>query len=450
MALQLNVGSLTSGTGIDVQSTVDQLMSLQKAPLTQMQQQQTNLQSETSALTDIQTKLESLESVVQELGNYTGSLAARSVASSQASAVNATATSSAAVSQHQIAVDHIANGSSWYSNPFSANKTFSAGSFSLALASNQAVTINVAQGDTLQSVAKTINSQNAGITANVITDANGSRLTLISNNTGQSNEISVSGDSVGFGFQESAAAKNASLTVDGVQIDSASNTLSTVISGVTLSLTGATAGTATVSVQADTSQAEQSVQNFVNAYNSAVQAINAQFSYSTTAKAAGPLSGDSTLRTIQESLLASLSYSMSNNNGVASLASLGVNMQDDGTLNVDSAALESALASNYSAVQNFFQSTSPQGFSATLNSTLSSMLDSTTGAVTVDLKGISDTNASLQHQIDDMNTRLNSEEQSLMTQFEQVDALLRSYPTTIDQITAILGSLPSTSSSSSK
>ena len=140
---------------------------------------------------------------------------------------------------------------------------------------------------------------------------------------------------------------------------------------------------------------------------------------------------------------------MSNNNGIASLVSLGVNMQDDGTLSVDSGKLESALASNYSAVQNFFQSTTPQGFSQTLNATLKGMLDSSSGAVTVDLKGISDTNTSLQNQIDDMNTRLDTEEQSLMTQFEQVDALLRSYPTTMDQINAVLASLPSASINSS-
>ena len=77
------------------------------------------------------------------------------------------------------------------------------------------------------------------------------------------------------------------------------------------------------------------------------------------------------------------------------------------------------------------------------------MLDSSNGAVTVDLKGISDTNTSLQNQIDDMNTRLDTEEQSLMTQFEQVDALLRSYPTTMDQINAVLASLPSASINSS-
>ena len=117
MALQLNIGSLTSGSGIDVQSTVDQLMSLQKAPLTQMQQQQTDLASETSALTDIQAKLQSLENVVQSLGNYTGSLAARSAMSSQSSAISATATSSAVISQHQISVDHMASRSSWYAKP---------------------------------------------------------------------------------------------------------------------------------------------------------------------------------------------------------------------------------------------------------------------------------------------------------------------------------------------
>jgi flagellar capping protein FliD len=48
-----------------------------------------------------------------------------------------------------------------------------------------------------------------------------------------------------------------------------------------------------------------------------------------------------------------------------------------------------------------------------------------------------------------MNTRLDTEEQSLLLQFEQVDALLRSYPTTMDQISAVLASLPSASINSS-
>ena len=449
MGLQLNIGSLTSGSGIDVQSTVDQLMSLQKAPLTHMQQQQTKLTSQTSALTDIQRKLQSLENVVQSLGDYTGSLAARTAMSSQSSAISATATSAAVISQHQISVDHMASRSSWYSKPLSGSTSLPAGSFTLQLGSKPTVTINVSNGDSLQTVANNINAKNAGITANVISDANGSRLTLISNDTGTSNEIAVSADSVSLGFQESSSAKNASLTVDGVQIDSASNTISTVIPGVTLSLTGSTTGTATLTVAADSSQAEQAVNSFVSAYNSAIQAISAQFTYDPISKTAGPLSGDSSLRTIQETLLGSLSYSMSNNNGIASLVSLGVNMQDDGTLSVDSGKLESALASNYSAVQNFFQSTTPQGFSQTFNATLKGMLDSSKGAVTVDLRGISDTNTSLQNQIDDMNTRLDTEEQSLLLQFEQVDALLRSYPTTMDQISAVLASLPSASINSS-
>jgi flagellar hook-associated protein 2 len=449
MGLQLNIGSLTSGSGIDVQSTVEQLMSSQKAPLTQMQQQQTKLTSQASALTDIQRKLQSLENVVQSLGDYTGSLAARTAMSSQSSAISATATSAAVISQHQISVDHMASRSSWYSKPLSGSTSLPAGSFTLQLGSKPSVTINVSNGDSLQTVANNINAKNAGITANVISDANGSRLTLISNDTGTSNEIAVSADSVSLGFQESSSAKNASLTVDGVQIDSASNTISTVIAGVTLSLTGSTTGTATLTVAADSSQAEQAVNSFVSAYNSAIQAISAQFTYDPISKTAGPLSGDSSLRTIQETLLGSLSYSMSNNNGIASLVSLGVNMQDDGTLSVDSGKLESALASNYSAVQNFFQSTTPQGFSQTFNATLKGMLDSSKGAVTVDLRGISDTNTSLQNQIDDMNTRLDTEEQSLLLQFEQVDALLRSYPTTMDQISAVLASLPSASINSS-
>ena len=449
MGLQLNVGSLTSGSGIDVQSTVDQLMSLQKAPLTQMQQQQTTLQSQSSALNDIETKLQSLQTAVQSVGDFTGSLASRAASSSQPSAVSATATSSAAISQHQISIDHIANGSSWYSNPYGSSQTFSAGSFQIQLGSNKAVTVNVRQGDTLQTIARTINGQKAGVTANVIADANGSRLTVISNNTGLSNEIAISGDTVGMGFQESATAKDASLTVDGVVIDSASNTISTVIPGVTLTLDSATIGTAILNVQPDTSQAEQAIANFVSAYNSTVQAINGQFAYDSTSKTSGPLASDSTLRTIQEKVESSVNYQIAGNNGLSTLYDLGIRVQNDGTLSLDTSTLESALASNFNAVQNFFQSTTPKGFSSTLNTSLNSILDPTDGAITVDLKGISDTNTDLQSQIDDMTDRLNSEQQSLMTQFEKVDALLRSYPTTMDQIDAILGSLPSSGSSKS-
>ena len=288
MALQLNIGSLTSGSGIDVQSTVDQLMSLQKAPLTQMQQQQTNLTSETSALTDIQTKLQSLENVVQSLGDYTGSLAARTrnVITIQRDQRNG-----------DIGCGHIAAsdfGRSYGQSVFLVHQAPQrqpelVGWFvHIAIRLKTDGYVNVSSGDSLQTVANNINAKNAGITANVISDANGSRLTLIGNDTGTSNEIAVSSDSVGLGFQESSSAKDASLTVDGVLIDSASNTISTVIPGVTLSLTGSTTGTATLTVAADSSQAEQAVNSFVSAYNSAIQAISAQFTYDPTSKTAGP------------------------------------------------------------------------------------------------------------------------------------------------------------------
>ncbi|HLH09700.1 MAG TPA: flagellar filament capping protein FliD [Terriglobales bacterium] len=450
MALQLNVGSLTSGSGIDVQGTVDQLMSLQRAPLTQMQRQQAALQSQASALTNIQTKLESLQSAVQELGNFVGSLAARAVTSSQPAAISAMATSAAAISQHQISIDHIASGSSWYSKPFQSKQTFSAGDFQLQLGSSAPLSINVNQGDTLQTIATTINSQNAGVTANVITDATGSRLTVLSNNTGLANEITISGDTIGFEFQESASAKDASLTVDGVPIDSASNVMTTVIAGVTLTLNSATQGTAILSVQRDTSQAEQAITTFVDAYNSAIQAIGAQFHYDQMSKTSGPLAGDSTLRAIQQTVEQAVSFELEGNIRVSTLYDLGIRVQDDGTLLTDTQTLASALAENSDALQNFFQSTSPTGFASALNKTLTSILNATSGAITVDLKGIADTGTALQHQIDDMNDRLNTEEQGLLTQFEQVDALLRSFPTTMNQIDAILAALPSASKANSK
>jgi flagellar hook-associated protein 2 len=167
--------------------------------------------------------------------------------------------------------------------------------------------------------------------------------------------------------------KNASLVVDGIPISSATNTVSNVINGVTLNLGSPSPGTpVNVNVGPDSTQITGAINNLVSAYNTVIGEINSQFAVGSDGSGGGPLEADNTLRDVQSQLLGVISYSVTGNSGIVNLASLGVNLNDDGTLSVDSGALASALSSNFSAVQNFLQN-STTGFAQNLSNVLANV-----------------------------------------------------------------------------
>jgi flagellar capping protein FliD len=134
-----------------------------------------------------------------------------------------------------------------------------------------------------------------------------------------------------------------------------------VLGGVTLNLLNASAGAPiSLSVGPDSAGATQAVNDFVTAYNSIITSINQQFTYNPASGTAGTLSGNGDLRALQTQLLNEATYSISGNNGITGLASIGVNLNNDGTLTVDSAKLSSTLANHFTDFQNFFQSASGQ------------------------------------------------------------------------------------------
>src|SRR5262249_46901903 len=156
----------------------------------------------------------------------------------------------------------------------------------------------------------------------------------------------------------------------------------------------------TLTVNPDTSKATDAVNRFVAAYNALVNDINTQFTPNSDGSAGGPLSADGSLREAQSSLLSSVVFSVTGNSGIVNLASLGVNLNNDGTLTVDDSALSSALSSNYSAVRSFLQSTS-NGFAQNLSSAINNITDSGNGVLTLDTQGISQSAQSIGQRITD-------------------------------------------------
>jgi flagellar hook-associated protein 2 len=155
------------------------------------------------------------------------------------------------------------------------------------------------------------------------------------------------------------------------------------------------------------------------------------------------------LRSLQSSLLTDVTYAISGNNGLVNLSSIGVKMENDGTLSIDSGELNDAIANNFADVQNLFQATGDtNGWAVNFMKDLAALTDTTSGAVNVELTQNAASQKDISRQISDIEDRLTARQQVLIQQYSQVDTLLREYPIMMSQINSELATLPSNTKSS--
>ena len=461
--INLSTAGLGLGTGINVQSTVAQLTASAEAGEQVYLDEQQLYTNQTSALNNINGLLSTLQTSVQTLQDPAGQLAARVVTSSNSSVVTASATAGAAVGNHTINVSNLASTSTLASTPLSASTTLTIGgqlTFQIGSDPTNTRTITIdSSNDTLSTLASYINSnsQTYGVTANVITDTTGSTLTLASTTGGTAGNLTVNSDTTGLGTTQVVPGNDAVIYVDGVKVTSATNTLTgdmTGLTGVTLNLSGASGSPTsitTIGIAPDTNQATSAINSFVSAYNAVAQAINAQFTYTPGTTTQAPLYSDNTLSQVQSTLASDVNYAFgpNTNNGITGLASIGVNLQQDGTISVDSSTLSAALTNNFSSVQAYFQQIgttdsngsvlTPNGFAVNLSNDLTKMTDPTTGPLNMELQGISSEQNDVTQSINDFNYNLQQQQQQWTTEYSQVDTTLQTLPLLIQQITGQLG-----------
>ncbi|MFZ0707327.1 MAG: flagellar filament capping protein FliD [Candidatus Korobacteraceae bacterium] len=444
-----NVNNAFSGKtdGIDVASTVAALMQIQDAPLTQLQNQQSGVQTQISTLGTIASQLSQLQTAAEDLSDSFGSLSVKTVSSSDPTLLTATASNSASAGTHAVVVTQMATTSSSYSAPIADPTTLAGTTLTINYGdpNNPGKTDTIALPSTistLQDVANAINSsaQNTGVTASVMTDATGQRLALMSKSSGAAGNLTVSG---AVGFQQGEGGQDALLNIDGIPYDSATNTV-TDSSGLTYTIAGADKNTTIqIGVTPDATTAATAVTTFVTDYNAVIQSINAQYTTDSSGNY-GPLESDAALRTLQSQMLDLAGYSVGGTGQYVNLQSLGVEMQDDGTLQLNTDTLQTALVNNYSDFQNFFQSTT--GYGQAIGKMLTQITDPTQGTVSLDVAGLQSENTDLGNQITDMQDRMNTVQQQLTTQYSELNVLLQQYPSEIANINSTLASLDPSSS----
>ena len=244
-------------------------------------------------------------------------------------------------------MSNLAQTSSGYLAPVSNAGDTLSGSITLAVGSDAAQTITLnSSNNTLSGLAAAINSSGVGITASVLTDSSGSRLSLVSGTSGAQGNIAVTANSIAdtshttasaLAYTAPVAGKDANLTVNGVALSSSSNTVNNLIPGVTFQLLAPSASGEQVQVIIgnDNTAVESTVNQFVTDFNSLVSAMNTQQGNSSSGTPE-PLFGSPTLSLLQQQLLSGVNLANPNGSLTSIPASSNATLSGSITIQVGS------------------------------------------------------------------------------------------------------------------
>lgn len=385
------------GSGLNITAIVSALTTAEGAgQQNEITSQQTTLNAQLSAFGTFSSALSTLQATVSTLENPT-ELAGFNATVADSTIASATTTSQAVAGQYSLAVQNLATAASLSSAAVANSDTvIGTGTLQISVGS-QSTSVTIDSTDnTLAGIAAAINaaSNNPGVSASVLSTTAGARLVISGTETGAANAITVAETDGGSGLSsltynpasstnsltQTQAPLDANFTINGYAATSASNVVSSAISGVTFTLLAPTApavgstpaATTTLSIAPDATAAKTSISTFVTAVNGVLSSIQSLGGYDAATQTAGPLNGNATLEAFQNQLENILDTVNSNaSGGVASLADLGIAADaNTGQFDTNTTTLSNALSSNLTAVGNLLGGTN--GVATQLNSLLNS------------------------------------------------------------------------------
>jgi len=482
-------GSITSqgvGSGIGVASIVSQLMQIERIPLDRLIQRQSDLDARISGLGAIKSTLSSLQTSLS--GLKTGdSILANKAESSDTNILNATGTTGAVAGNYSVEVSQLAQSQKLVATGQTDTTTaigngtltidlgtISGGTFDdvtgkysgAAFASNASGPFDIvidATNNTLGGIRDAINDAGIGVTASIVNDggANPQRLVLSSSNSGadQSMSISVAGDAAlsdllshdpagtpaAQNLSQTITAQNANFKVDGIDITKSSNSITDVISGVTLDLKATNVGAPiSVSVSQDTGNAKTTVENFVKAYNDFRDEINKQTDSGSESGNAGALASDFATRQLLTYVRNEMVAAPTGITGsYANLSEIGVSFQQDGKLTLDEAMLNTAIQNDSTNVAELFSSA--DGYATRLDTVLSSLVDFN-GTIDSRTSAYEDRISAYEDRQVTLEGRLERTEVRLRAQYTSLDVMMSNMSTTSSFLTQQLAGLASLNS----
>lgn len=442
------------GSGLDIEGLVSKLVAAEGQPASvRLNTKEAKLQTDLSALGSLKGALSAFQTSLQGLKDVSA-FQARTAISSNTDLFTVSADSSAVAGSFSIKVEQLAQSAKMRSGDFTSDTAVpGAGTLAIGLGASS-FDITVASDTTLAGIRDAINkaSDNPGITATLIKVDSGSQLVLTSDKVGAANAISITAtDTDALDGNDLTRLSTANLTsiqsaadaiiyIDGQKVTKTSNSLSDVISGVTISLKKADPlKTETLSIALDKESAKSKVNDFIKAYNSLAGTMSSLSSYNAQTKQAGQLFGDATLRGVQNQIRQVLANPVQGVTGVSTLAEIGIKTNKSGMLELDSTKLDSVIASNFEAVSQLFAS--GNGLATRFDNVLTNYL-SFDGALSSRVDGVNKQIGDINDQRDKLNLRLTAIEARYRKQFTAMDALLGQLQATGSYLTQQLANLP--------
>ncbi|GGB52225.1 flagellar filament capping protein FliD [Blastomonas aquatica] len=255
---------------------------------------------------------------------------------------------------------------------FAANAQVGEGTLTIATSTGSFNVVVDATNNSLGGLRDAINATDSGVTASIVTDNSGSRLVL-RGKEGSANTFTVTGSGGGaaldaFAFPPAGGAGMTSVTaatdsivnVNGIQVTNSSNQIDTAVPGVRINLLAASPGTnVVISGDQPTSSVKDVVNEFVKAYNSLRTALNDATAPGLDGASGGPLAGERAARDMMRAMASLTTTPLSDSGAYRALADIGISTGRDGTLTLNSAAFDRALAADPEGVARMLEPATP-------------------------------------------------------------------------------------------
>ncbi|RMF85992.1 MAG: hypothetical protein D6739_03775 [Nitrospirae bacterium] len=450
-------------TGLDTQAIIDALVKAERVPIDRLQAREKGFQDQVAALQELNGLLKKVQDAADALRQPDAPLQGRSATVANTSAVKVTVGDTTPVGSYTVDVTGLASAQilATPAGRFADTDTTAVGTGTLTIQVGSGSPVSVAidsTNNTLAGIRDAINAADAGVTAAIVNDGgtNPYRLVLTANDPGTANTVTltVSGDGDGNDTDDAGLsqlinanlvevhpASDAKLTVNGISITSASNTVTDAIPGATLELLGKSNGTpAEVTVTASSEDLKAKLEDFVSAFNAVVD-FNAAHNNPDNP---GVLAGDFTLRSAV-ARLHSVALSLGHGSGaIQSLSHIGVRMDDSGKLSVDGAVLDDALASDPSAVEKVIRGdgTTTHGVFGALYDAVNAFTDPDVGAIQGRTDGLNANVKRINKQIDEAEVRIDAFRRRVTHQYMQLELLVNDLKSQGDSLLQALNNMP--------
>ncbi len=396
-----SISSLGIGSGLDLNGLLDQLQDAERGKLAPIERQLETQQTKISAYGQLQSALSEFQNAAEALND--SALYESLSTNVGGEAITATADGEAQPGSYSVTVETLATRGTLASKGVTAVDdvlTTAEETLTFTFGNGNTQDVTIAADSTLEGIRDAINAKeddasisSFSITGGVALEADGG----------------VDDKGVSTGTHQSGT--DAALNVNGIAITSPTNQVEGAIQGVTLNLQEE--GNSTVAVEQNTRAVREAILKGT---------IGELTSFNAETGAAGELLGDSAVRTVESRLRSVLGGGIEGQ--FSMLTDIGISLQRDGTLEIDSGKLDDAIANNQGALSAFFAGAADnEGMAGQVNQTIEQLLG-TNGTVSGAISGAENRVESLGERYTRMEQSIEQTISRYRTQFGQLDSMI--------------------------